>query len=183
MLLEGGLAVIVILACCAGVGMGKFERIGKGVNYVYKPQLVSETGEQLTGFTAWKTRYDTQKGWAAFKLGDKIGAFIEGGANFLLAIGIPLKLGIGIIAVLVASFAATTLDTATRLQRYVIQELAVTVRVQSLKNKFCATALAIGLAALVAMIPSSSQMGPGSGGLILWPLFGATNQLLGWHLW
>ncbi len=32
------------------------------------------------------------------------------------------------IAVLVACFAATTLDTATRLQRYVIQELAGTLQ-------------------------------------------------------
>ncbi|KKK96756.1 hypothetical protein LCGC14_2659590, partial [marine sediment metagenome] len=35
MLLEGGLAVIVILACCAGVGMGAFERSGKGAEYQY----------------------------------------------------------------------------------------------------------------------------------------------------
>ena len=37
---------------------------------------------------------------------------------------------IGIIAVLVASFAATTLDTATRLQRYVLQELGSTVHIK-----------------------------------------------------
>ena len=31
---------------------------------------------------------------------------------------------------------------------------------------------------LVAMLPASEKLGPGSGGMILWPLFGATNQLL-----
>jgi carbon starvation protein len=179
MLLEGALAVIVILACCAGVGMGKFDRVGQGAAYTYEPHLVPESGEQLAGIAAWKTRYDVDKGWKAFNtLAPKVGALIEGGANFLATLGIPLKLAIGIIAVLVASFAATTLDTATRLQRYVVQELAATVRVRPLTNKYAATAAAVGLAGLVAMLPASAEKGPGSGGMILWPLFGATNQLL-----
>jgi carbon starvation protein len=179
MLLEGGLAVIVILACCAGVGMGKFARVGQGAEYTYSPVMVTVDGSetQLTGQSAWRTRYDPERGWGAFKLGAKVGAFIEGGANFLAALGLPLKLGIGLIAVLVASFAATTLDTATRLQRYVLQELAGTFRIAPLTNKYAATALAVGLGGLVAMIPAG-KLGPGSGGLILWPLFGAINQLL-----
>ena len=179
MLLEGGLAVIVILACCAGVGMGKFDRVGEGAAYSYVAVMVTVDGSeaQLAGQSAWRTRYDPASGWGAFKLGDKVGAFIEGGANFLAALGLPLKLGIGLIAVLVASFAATTLDTATRLQRYVLQELAGTFRITPLTNKYAATGLAVGLAALVAMVPAPGK-GPGSGGLILWPLFGATNQLL-----
>ncbi len=179
MLLEGGLAVIVILACCAGVGMGKFARAGQGAEYTYSPVMVTVDGSetQLTGQSAWRTRYDPERGWGAFKLGAKVGAFIEGGANFLAALGLPLKLGIGLIAVLVASFAATTLDTATRLQRYVLQELAGTFRIAPLTNKYAATALAVGLGGLVAMIPAG-KLGPGSGGLILWPLFGAINQLL-----
>ncbi|MEQ9065073.1 MAG: carbon starvation protein A [Gimesia chilikensis] len=178
MLLEGGLAVIVILACCAGVGMGDFTRDGEGPAYSYQPTLATGTDTQLAGLAAWETRYDASKGWGAFGLKDKIGAFIHGGANFLGAIGIPMKLGISIIAVLVASFAATTLDTATRLQRYVIQELAATVHIKPLTNKYAATGLAVALGGMVAMMPASATAGPGSGGLILWPLFGATNQLL-----
>lgn len=178
MLLEGGLAVIVILACCAGVGMGDFTRVGEGAAYSYQPTLATGTDTQLAGLAAWETRYDASKGWGAFGLKDKIGAFIHGGANFLGAIGIPMKLGISIIAVLVASFAATTLDTATRLQRYVIQELAATVHIKPLTNKYAATGLAVALGGMVAMMPASATAGPGSGGLILWPLFGATNQLL-----
>ena len=97
----------------------------------------------------------------------------------------------------VASFAATTLDTACRLQRYVIQELASTFvpksedRTESsslnpfvwLTNKHGATIFAIILATFIAAIPlPGSPWGwdsAGKGGLILWPLFGATNQLLG----
>ena len=227
MLLEGGLAVIVILACCAGLSMGQFQLDGRGAQADWKPAM-ADNGQQVTGIDAWHAKYkagwhvevrqegsrvtsamksfriDTNQfghgqkdelsaavlaaypnsdvkvtgGWAAFQLKTKVGAFIEGGANFLSAIGIPLKLGIGIVAVLVSCFAATTLDTATRLQRYVIQELAGTMRIKPLTNKYLATGMAAGLGCLVALIPASPQQGPGSGGLILWPLFGAVNQLL-----
>ena len=181
MLLEGALAVVVIFACCAGVGMGTTDQI---------------TGTRLTGRAAWESRYQAQivpvldkngqpvmvggkakttGGWGNLGLPQKIGAFIEGGANFLKALGIPLALGIGIIAVLVASFAATTLDTATRLQRYVLQELGSTLHVAPLTNKFVATACAVIVAGAVALLAGSK---PGAGGMMLWPLFGATNQLL-----
>ncbi len=178
MLLEGGLAVIVILACCAGVAMGQFKKEGTGTAAVWKPVEDPETGQQVAGMAAWQARYDIGKGWANFKLKNKVAAFIEGGANFLRMIRIPLKLGVGIVAVLVCCFAATTLDTATRLQRYVIQELAATARIKPFTNKYMATGLAVGIGGLVALIPASPAAGPGSGGLILWPLFGAVNQLL-----
>ncbi len=161
MLLEGALAVIVILACCAGVGMG----------------VTQEDGSRLTGLQAWQTKYDASGSWAGFGLGQKVGAFVDGGANFISTLGIPVKLAVGIIAVLVASFAATTLDTATRLQRYVVQELASTLRIQPLANKYLATACCVILGGALAMIPAPGKAA-GTGGLILWPLFGATNQLL-----
>ena len=178
MLLEGGLAVVVILACCAGVAMGKFELDRSASVSEWKPVVNPETGKQLVGLAAWRAQYDPQKGWANFKLSNKVGAFIEGGANFLSAVGVPLKLGIGIVAVLVCCFAATTLDTATRLQRYIIQELAGTLHLRPLTNKYLATGLAVVLGGLLALVPASAKLGPGSGGLILWPLFGAVNQLL-----
>jgi carbon starvation protein len=174
MLLEGLLAVLVILACCAGVGMGKFNADADG-NFV---QATAADGTPITGRAAWQARYDTTKKWSEFKLGAKVGAFVEGAGNFLTSIGIPLKLGIAIIAVLVASFAATTLDSATRLQRYVVQELAGTLHVKPLQGKYVATGFAVVLGAAVAMIPAGQGAAAGTGGLILWPLFGATNQLL-----
>jgi carbon starvation protein len=196
MLLEGALAVIVILACTAGVGIGKFQRETSATGgYAYTQVMVS--GDRpLAGQEAWARRYSSA--WNDFGLGDKVGAFVEGGANFLSTIGIPIKLAIGIVAVLVASFAATTLDTATRLQRYVIQELASslyrqptqnpqastlsafavrTVNLLSvlLQNRYLATLTAVTLGGAVALFAGET---PGAGGLILWPLFGATNQLL-----
>jgi len=98
-----------------------------------------------------------------------------------------------IIGVLVASFAGTTLDTATRLQRYVVQELSGTLlkRVQPslvtqplrwLTTTHGATLFAVTTAFCLAMLPAPGKGWSletiGTGGLILWPLFGATNQLL-----
>ncbi|QDT34341.1 carbon starvation CstA family protein [Thalassoglobus polymorphus] len=173
MLLEGALAVIVILACTAGVGMGRFAKQADGTF----TQQVAADGVALTGHDAWATRYSPKGDWTKFKLPDTVGAFVEGGANFLSAIGIPLRFGIGIIATLVACFAATTLDSATRLQRYVIQELGGSFSLPPLQNKYGATGTAVVLGLTVAMLPGPSGV-PGTGGLILWPLFGATNQLL-----
>lgn len=157
MLLEGVLAVLVILACCAGLGMG-----------------IERDGTTFTGAAAWSQYYGGS--WNDMTLGRKVGAFVEGGANMIAAIGVPLPLAIGIIATMVACFAATTLDTATRLQRYVVQELAVSLKFPPLQNKYAATLLAVAAGGALAVIPG--PQGAGSGGLILWPLFGATNQLL-----
>jgi carbon starvation protein len=195
MLLEGGLAVIVILACCAGVGMGQLAKNPDTGDYNRKAIAMADGATQRQkDYPVWSAYYPTTRqvtnvdpvtnqsttvtkgGWSTHQLKHKIAAFIDGGANFLSTLGIPLKYGVAIIAVLVASFAATTLDTATRLQRYVIQELGGAVKVVPLTNKYAATALALVLGGALAMMPGPK--GPGTGGLILWPMFGATNQLL-----
>ncbi|MFV1963858.1 MAG: carbon starvation protein A [Pirellulaceae bacterium] len=190
MLLEGVLAVLVIVSCCAGVGMGKFVKTAPDEGAVvarYVPETVVVDGaeKQLTGSAAWRARYSSDKSWGEFGLGTKIGAFVEGGANFVACLGVPLEFAIGMVAVLVASFAATTLDTATRLHRYVIQELAAATRIRPFANKYAATGLAVVVGLSAAMIPAPKLIAGnpwweavGTGGLILWPLFGATNQLL-----
>lgn len=159
MLMEAALAVLVILACSAGLGLGVLNK-------------AEDT--TLTGMQAWMAYYGGD--WTGMTLGRKVGAFVEGGANMIAALGIPLKLAVGVIAVMTASFAATTIDTATRLQRYVVQEVGRTVGVKALGNKYVATLIAVLSAGILALLPGPN--GLGSGGLILWPLFGATNQLL-----
>ena len=192
MLLEGSLAVVVIIACCAGIGMGIFNRTpdpASAGGYTFQAVVKEGSTQPVINQDAWRTRYATGKtvtnpdgttkvvgGWASHNLKAKVSAFVDGGGNFLASLGIPLKMSIAIMAVLVASFAATTLDTATRLQRYVIHELGHTANIKPLTNRYIATAFALILAAAVALLQGPS--GPGSGGLTLWPLFGATNQLL-----
>ena len=52
----------------------------------------------------------------------KISAFVIGAANMIAMTGVPHNIAVVIMGVFVASFAGTTLDTATRIQRYVIGE-------------------------------------------------------------
>jgi len=172
MLLEGGLAVLVILACTAGLGLGAYTfDAGRG-DYA---AITDAAGTPLRGAAAWNHYYGANS-FHGMKLVNLVGAFVEGGANILHALGVPLRFGISLVAVLVACFAATTLDTATRLQRYVVSELGGALRLPALSNKYVATTVAVVTGGAIAMVPGAA--GPGSGGLILWPIFGATNQLL-----
>ncbi|MEW6523856.1 MAG: carbon starvation protein A [Bacillota bacterium] len=117
---------------------------------------------------AWSQHYASW-GTAA---GKETAAFVRGGGYFLSTFGIPSALGTTILAVIVVSFAATTLDSATRIQRYIVSELATAYKVPFLTQKHPATLVAVISAFLLARIDG------GTGGLILWPLFGTTNQLL-----
>ncbi|MHC4780497.1 MAG: carbon starvation CstA family protein [Planctomycetota bacterium] len=108
-----------------------------------------------------------------------MGVFVNGSANMIATMGIPRTVGVTVMGVFVASFAATTLDTATRLQRYVVSELAQGIRLGPLSNKWVATAIAVVSAGILAVTYNADKGTIGAGGgLILWPLFGATNQLL-----
>ncbi len=172
MLTEGFLAVLVILAVSAGIGLGWPARFGT-----------------LTGSELWGTIYADWK--QAGGLQTTIGAFVVGSANFLEGMGVERTMAKAIMGVLVASFAGTTLDTATRLQRYVVQELSRAVSdgipaaapvMRPLRNAHGATMFAVVTALALAMFPGPGQPWSwetvGQGGKILWPLFGATNQLL-----
>jgi len=74
----------------------------------------------------------------------------------------------------VASFAGTTLDTATRIQRYIVAELFGNLKMNFLTGKYVATSIAV-LSALALAFASGAG---GKGALKLWPLFGAVNQTL-----
>jgi len=155
MLMEGTLSVLVIVAVAAGIGIG----------------LTGKGGEVFTGVAAFNHHYAS---WgAAAGLGSKIGAFITGSANMIVSYGIPLKIALAIMAVFIVSFAATTLDSATRIQRYVVVELSTVLKIKPLTGRQAATAFAILTAVLLAFYDGS-----GKGALKLWPLFGSVNQLL-----
>jgi carbon starvation protein len=155
MLMEGALSTLVIIAVAAGIGMG------------YKAG-----GETLTGISAWTTHYASWS--AAAGLGSKINAFVAGSANMIAMLGIPAEWAICIMGVFVASFAGTTLDTATRIQRYVITEIFTDLKIEVFKNRYAATFVAVATAALLAFATGAN----GKGALALWPLFGAVNQTL-----
>jgi carbon starvation protein len=156
MLLEGVLATLVIIAVSAGIGMA----------------YTTKDGTTLTGVAAWTTHYSS---WAAAAgLGSKVAAFVDGSANMIEMLGIPKNISLVIMGVFVASFAGTTLDTATRIQRYVIAELFGGFRMNFLTGRYVATFIAVASALVLAFATGAG----GAGALKLWPLFGAVNQTL-----
>ncbi|MEC7908186.1 MAG: carbon starvation CstA 5TM domain-containing protein, partial [Verrucomicrobiota bacterium] len=106
--------------------------------------------------------------------GEKISAFINGSSNLISSIGISNNYVIALMGLFVAAFAATTLDTSTRLQRYILTEISSNYKFHVFKNKYISTSFAVGTALLLAF-----SSGGGKGAFALWPLFGSINQLLG----
>jgi carbon starvation protein len=90
------------------------------------------------------------------------------------AVGLPATVGVTLMGVFIASFAGTTLDTAVRIQRYVVGELASDLRIPLLPNRWVATTFVVITAAALAFATGAD----GKGAMILWPLFGSANQLL-----
>ncbi len=120
---------------------------------------------------AWKSHYSS---WgAAGSMDAKIGAFVNGGAYFLKnGLKLPNGFGTTMIAVIVISFAATTLDTSTRIQRYITSELGEIYNIKILTNRFVSAAIA-AFTPLILIFG-----GEGLSWKRLWPIFGAANQLL-----
>jgi carbon starvation protein len=103
-------------------------------------------------------------------------AFIDGGANLISnGWGISVSLAQTLLATMVVLFAGTTMDSGVRLQRYIIQEWSDIYDIPVLKNAALATFLAVGTCLLLAFGAGGAS---GSGGLVIWPLFGSTNQIL-----
>ncbi len=141
---EGTLAVTSIIACTAGFAV-------------------------FVGLDGWHTHYGS---WASASAG-ATAAFVNGVGVLAEGIGIPSRVATIFAAVVVISFAATTLDTSIRLQRYIIGELGVEYRVKLVQNRWVATLVAVVACALLAL-----GLDRGAGGMRIWPLFGTTNQLL-----
>lgn len=120
----------------------------------------------------WMDHYATWSGAAG--LGHKLSAFVDGAAYFISNIGIPLQICKTIIVLIIISFAMTSLDSACRLGRYIVSELGEQHNLLVLRNRYLASGIVAGVSFLFAM----GTYGGKSAGLVLWPLFGTTNQLL-----
>jgi carbon starvation protein len=143
---EGALALCSILACTAGFAM-------------------------LVGRDAWQDHYSS---FASASAGGTT-AFVQGiGWIAESALGIPHDLAVIFAAVVVISFAATTMDSAMRILRYILQELGSQYRLAPLRNGMAATLFGAMLVAALAL-----GVDRGAGGMRIWPLFGTTNQLTG----
>ena len=105
-------------------------------------------------------------------------AFIAGGAALITeGWGIPLSFSQTMLAVMVVLFAGTTMDAGLRLQRYIIQEWGSIYDIAPLKNNIVSTLVAVASCLTLAFGASNGQY-LGDGGMLIWPLFGASNQIL-----
>ena len=95
-----------------------------------------------------------------------------GGISAMLGkLGFPETTAHTVLLLAISAFALTSLDTATRLGRFLFQELFATNKDGSkniLGNMYVATAITIAAAALLTI----------AGYVKIWPLFGACNQLV-----
>lgn len=98
--------------------------------------------------------------------------FATGLAHFMESFGIPFKYGQSFIALAVSAFALTTLDTATRIARFIWQETFMkndTIDESNfLSNKYFATFVTVAIGGIFGLTSWST----------VWPVFGSANQLL-----
>ncbi len=126
--------------------------------------------------------FASRQDWEAFYgswdkavgLHQKLGVFIQGNANFIHQLGVPLDYAAAFISVVVVGFAMTSVDTGARLLRFNLQEIGNTLGWRSLENRYLATALAVGAIGFFAFFEVDGK----PAGLFLWTLFGTTNQIL-----
>lgn len=104
--------------------------------------------------------------------GGPVNVFSDGVGTFMTTIGIPMAVGKPFVALAISAFALTSLDTATRLARFIFQEFFEdeTKEVQSplATNRYISTAITVVLGGMLAV----------AGWAKVWPLFGSANQLL-----
>ncbi|HET9950143.1 MAG TPA: carbon starvation protein A [Longimicrobiales bacterium] len=124
----------------------------------------------FASFGEWQAFYTSfaTNGTRAWSLG--------GAALMNQGFGMPLGIGETLLAVMAILFAATTMDAGVRLQRYIVQEWGQIYNIPALRGRTVSTLVAVGSCLLLAF---GAGGGSGTGGMIIWPLFGTTNQLLG----
>ena len=108
-----------------------------------------------------------------------VGYFTQGVGSFASNLGIPETMGVIFAAVVVITFAGTTMDTGIRLQRYIIQEIGEISGIRPLtRNVTLTTTIGVLIPLGLALYPGGDR--GGEAGFVfgyLWRLFGTTNQL------
>lgn len=109
------------------------------------------------------------------KAGGPVNVFADGVGVFMTEFGFSFAVAKGFVALTISAFALTTLDTATRLGRFIFQEMFTQVNEETgevkasiLANPYVATLITIGVSAYMATGSYTT----------IWPIFGAANQLL-----
>ncbi|MGC5627034.1 carbon starvation CstA family protein [Georgenia sp. Z1344] len=143
--------------------VGYFGAVGEGLLAL---------GAIIATTAGYRTLADWEAVYSAFNEGG-VAAFVEGGSGIMNAgLGIPSGLSATILATMAVLFAATTMDTGIRLQRFVVQESLELAGLRLGKAIATVVVLAVGMGL------AFGAGADGTGGMVIWPLFGTTNQLL-----
>jgi len=109
---------------------------------------------------------------------DPVGLFSAGVGQFFNTLGIPLHYGTMLGLLALSTFLLTTLDTCTRLGRYVLQEFLGWNNADP-KVRWTATILTLILPGILVFMTYTTPAGQAIPvWRAIWPVFGATNQLL-----
>nr|WP_319777093.1 carbon starvation protein A [uncultured Sphaerochaeta sp.] len=115
-------------------------------------------------------------GAVGMQKGGAIPTFSIGVATFMNKFGLSMDVGVPFIALAISAFALTSLDTATRLARFIFQEFwsmesegkeQKPVK-KALTNMYVATAISVAIGGFVGFTDWQT----------IWPIFGSANQLL-----
>ena len=180
--------LFVTIAC--GAVSGFHALVGSGTT---SKQIDRETDERFVGYggslgegllalaaiiavsAGFATLGDWREVYSSFGSGG-ITAFVEGGSTIVSqGLGFSKDFSATLLAVMAILFAGTTMDTGVRLQRYIVQEWGNIYNIPVLTNSVVATLVAVGACIALAFGAGGAS---GAGGMVIWPLFGTTNQLL-----
>ncbi len=103
--------------------------------------------------------------------GGPVNVFADGLGTFMTSFGLPFATAKSFTALAISAFALTSLDTATRLARFIFQEFFTSgeeVSEKGITNRYVSTGITVIFGGSLAFY----------GWTKIWPLFGSANQLL-----
>jgi carbon starvation protein len=180
----GGLfpALFVTIACGACSGFHSIVASGttaKQLDRTTDARLIgygSMLVEGMLALVAVATVAVVAQGSAESKLAPPA-LFAHGLSRFLAQFGLPERVGQSFGMLSLSTFLLTTLDTCTRLARYTLTEL---LQLRGKRNAILATIATLLAPLLLTAVTFRDASGqPIPAWKMIWPVFGATNQLLG----
>lgn len=176
--------LFVTVACGAISGFHSLVGSGTSSKQLYKESDAKKIGygamliEGLLAIVALITvAYISNKQFGSLLgNGGPVNVFSEGIANFMASFGIPFGIGKTFTSLAISAFALTSLDTATRLGRFIFQEFFDTnglnnkeaTKANPLSNMYISTTITVVCSGLLAVMGYEK----------IWPIFGSANQLL-----
>ncbi|WP_019230389.1 carbon starvation protein A [Sedimentibacter sp. B4] len=170
--------LFVIVAC--GAISGFHSLVGSGTT---SKQIDNEKDARIIGYGAMliegvlavialiTAAYVSQGDLTELLKGGPVNVFSNGIGTFMATFGVPFAVGKAFVALAVSAFALTSLDTATRLGRFIFQEFFDNPEKEKqsiFTNMYVSTAITVLIGGYLAT----------GGYKSIWPIFGSANQLL-----